>query len=268
MEGVGRKKHLTALFSIFEPYATCWEDFGGFLKVLFGETTPPSLAPSGRGEPAVRVEPLETRQCLCRHNEGGQHHSYLYTDERAEARGGELDIAVFNHTRYSRPCITTGAQEEKKNPGIVVADLCTKARNYLLLTGRQIEGHGVSCANSMSTDLQTTPRLSTKMRVATLAYLLNFADAPEQLAEQFRRLHDDRELFILHLCGCGLSSRNKQRHNIWHGGCCEKTHLQLGYHEENHAHRCYHYTITTVKPEDYTVVCESIRKTTYGKNLF
>ncbi|EGD87601.1 hypothetical protein H112_06158 [Trichophyton rubrum D6] len=116
MEGVGRKKHLTALFSIFEPYATCWEDFGGFLKVLFGETTPPSLAPSGRGEPAVRVEPLETRQCLCRHNEGGQHHSYLYTDERAEARGGELDIAVFNHTRYSRPCITTGAQEEKKNP--------------------------------------------------------------------------------------------------------------------------------------------------------
>ncbi|KDB21356.1 hypothetical protein H109_06708, partial [Trichophyton interdigitale MR816] len=201
MEGVGREKHLTTLFSIFEPYTTCWEDFGGFLKVLFGETAPPLLSPLhlsgiGRGEPPVYIEPLEIRQCVCRHNWGGQHHNCLHTDERSKTEG-ELNRAVFNHIRYSRPCITTGAQEEKKNPGIVVSDLCNKARNYLLLIGRQAEGHMALYANSdssLSTHMQT-PRLSTKMRVATLAYLLNFANTPDKLAEQFRRLCEDRELF-------------------------------------------------------------------------
>lgn len=102
----------------------------------------------------------------------------------------------------------------------------------------------------------TVARSSTKMRGATLAYLVQFADDPMALKAEFRRLRDRRDLWILHLCGCGI---------CWEGpdgqarlGCCEPTHLRLGTSEENRAHTAAHLGINYVQPGMYARHCSHL----------
>ncbi|KAI2778470.1 hypothetical protein F4815DRAFT_447187 [Daldinia loculata] len=110
-------------------------------------------------------------------------------------------------------------------------------------------------------------RRSTKMRVATLAYLCNFADQPDLLRREFRRLREDPELYVLHLCGCGLCL-GKSDSGIRIGGCCEKTHLKLGSAVENSRHRTFHETIRLAVDDDYPTLVGIVHRSVGGDGVF
>jgi len=116
--GVGRAKHLYSLLRVFQHRNGSWGDFGRFLESIF---TDPSQG--GRG--------LSATQITCRHNSGGKHYGVL-----AAAAAQPENYPMFDHERYRRPCISTGAFEDGKNPGLVVADLCEKAGQFLSRIGK------------------------------------------------------------------------------------------------------------------------------------
>jgi hypothetical protein len=43
---------------------------------------------------------------------------------------------MFNHLRYSRPCLAFGKGEANKNPGFIVSDTAIKARKFLMSIGK------------------------------------------------------------------------------------------------------------------------------------
>ncbi|KAM5447329.1 hypothetical protein MaudCBS49596_006093 [Microsporum audouinii] len=342
-EQEGRRKHLASLVSIFAHWRGSWIDFGNFLKVLFQEI--PAPPPRQLGQTLIKVEPPEVRRTICRHNKNGKHYRYLHMNSSQKTE----DCDVFNHERYTRHCITAGASEQNKNPGIIVSDICIKAKKYLYLIGKSnVNGNISQLTNSVinwsnfppsfgesairndtldidaddvvfdipfddskelstftetidttknniaqavadtaiitSTSYYITPfpdidfqessllegiqkRCTTKMRVATLAYLLNFADNPHKLADNIMRLRDDKDLSVLHLCGCGISTRHNKQ-SPWGGGCCEKTHLKLGYSMENNSQKCYHHTMINIEPVNYKEFCGWIHRAPHGAGLF
>jgi hypothetical protein len=109
------------------------------------------------------------------------------------------------------------------------------------------------------------PRRSTKMRVATLAYLWKFADHPRQLRDEFRRLRTDHDLQVLHLCGCGLC---KEENGTRVSGCVERTHLILGTAVMNGHHRTFHETLALCQVSDYTDLCRIFHNTQAGLGVF
>lgn len=342
----GRYKHLGQLALVFKHRHGSWRDFGQFLKFIFGDL------PGSTQTATV----LPIREVICRHNNGGKHYESLL----GAAQGPLSERPVFNHERYFRPCISTGAFEEKKNPGLVVADLCIKASRFLLSigkgdpeakTGRDFEydqtrddspscdeslgdpeSQGAICANNILlqprdravqaipalldpaqedsfdhdgffnnvdtlNDLEellavydrpstpasvTTPtglaesedsiiqdekRISTKIRVATLGYLWQFADNPVRLREQFRLLRSDPKLYVLHLCGCGISFTDPvSRQRRW--GCVERSHLVLGSAEVNMLHKSYHISLCHANPVDYQVLCGVFHRAENGDGIF
>lgn len=108
----GRDRHLGELALVFRHRGGTWGDFGRFLKFLFEDSLPVS-------------------SIACRHNSGGKHYETLVASSNQPD-----EYPMFAHERYSRPCISTGAFEEKKNPGLVVTDLCNKAARFLLSIGK------------------------------------------------------------------------------------------------------------------------------------
>jgi hypothetical protein len=357
----GRAKHLARLAAVFRHRHGTWGDFGLFLKMIFGE-----VLPVGR----VETAPLE--KISCRHNSGGRHHQILQASRIAPG-----DYPMFTHERYTRPCVTLGSFDRNKNPGLVVSDLCIKARAFLLSIGkgdendptgrdreyvppsddlemsspynpaeadpdsrelspvsevggylrslprvRQTQGSSsysapmeldaptpgesrpvedgsssyggslfeeedvleminswmapaeqsqqtvetMSDVGSIESLPQRAGRLSTKMRVATLAYLWKFADNAEQLRAEFRRLRRDNSLQVLHLCGCGLCIITEQGEKI--PGCCEKTHLMLGTAVMNGHHKNYHTTIGLSQVEDYPALCGILHRARNGDGIF
>jgi hypothetical protein len=109
-------------------------------------------------------------------------------------------------------------------------------------------------------------RSSTKMRAATLAYLRGFARDPERLREEMYRLRKERDLYVLHLCGCGLPYTNESGTLV--PGCCEWSHLRLGTSVENALHRSYHIVMEKSNVEDFPQLCDIIHRAEYGFDLF
>lgn len=95
-------------------------------------------------------------------------------------------------------------------------------------------------AQSTDSRLASSTRSSTKLRVATLAYLCQYSRKPEELREAFRRLRNDKKAHVLHLCGCGICY---ERNGIRYPGCCEPSHLMLGSFTENKLQESCHVTI-------------------------
>lgn len=46
------------------------------------------------------------------------------------------DYPMFNHERYARQCFSVDVYEDKKNPGLGIAALCSKARDFLAGIGK------------------------------------------------------------------------------------------------------------------------------------
>lgn len=67
----------------------------------------------------------------CRHTLGGRHHQFL-----TAALASPVDSVVFNHERYTRPCVSHGSYDAGKNGGLVVHDLCVRAAAFLRSIGR------------------------------------------------------------------------------------------------------------------------------------
>ena len=118
---VGRSKHLGELAMVFKHRHAKWHHFADFLREEFSDR---SVA-----GPNADVTPPLLQQVACRHNNGGRNHTALST-----ANNGPFQSA-FNHVRYQRPCVTMGTYDEKKNPGLVVHDLCTRAVRFLARIG-------------------------------------------------------------------------------------------------------------------------------------
>lgn len=312
---VRRAGHLGRIQGIFRRRGATWADIGLFLQFLFGERVVPrvglkSLDPPGR--------------CECRHKSGVHHIALSNLSVNAP---GDL---LTNHPHLIRPCITIGTADPGKNPGLVVDDLCSRARKFLARKyhishywGEKIEpedddgddeteytpsesgdnlslseleyepdgngsedddGYGpsgppsqnsaydmsniiaeadnvtrvaardardhiqtyeredreISLSTGVGESQGTEPeqaRKSTKLRAATLAYLLNFANSPTAFAREWRRMKRGDE-DVLHLCGCGICSRSPSGEKL--GGCVEKSHLRLGDQVENNKHREWH----------------------------
>jgi len=109
-------------------------------------------------------------------------------------------------------------------------------------------------------------RSSTQMRVATLGYLWGFAARPRRLREELRRLRTRTDLYVLHLCGCGLPYRQEGRDTC--PGCCEWSHLTLGSAAVNRNHAQYHATIKACPPASYPVLCREFHKGRDGEGIF
>jgi len=107
---------------------------------------------------------------------------------------------------------------------------------------------------------------STKMRAATLAYLAQFADRPRALRNEFRRLRREKDLMVVHLCGCGLCSAAPDGTKVL--GCTEPSHLRLGTSAENLAHSSFHTTIRSFPAEAFPDMCRWMHTTVYGKDVF
>lgn len=112
-------------------------------------------------------------------------------------------------------------------------------------------------SSSQDSANQYTGRSSTKIRVHTLAYLWGFADRPRRLREQFRILRTTPDLWVLHLCGCGISGRGVDGSQNY--GCTEKTHLILGSRELNEAHKNHHFTIRYTPADNYARLISALR---------
>lgn len=331
-EDRGRGKHLGELVKVFRHRGGSWRDMGNFLKSIFEEPGPQVLG--------------QVSRVVCRHNAGGRHYATL-----SAAAANASDYPMFDHPRYARPCISVGAFDSKKNPGVVVHDLCAKARDYLLSIGKgDPEGHAgrdfdfepavssppthpgesqatesqgsvnvsnivegrlrsddvpevieisdsedggieedllindgdipadvvgeISEAMSSEVDipdsgpsthsvLQDSRSTSTKMRVATLGYLWGFSDHQQALRAEFHRLCAEPELFVLHLCGCGLCVT---RDGVKVYGCVEFSHLRLGSHVENGTHRTFHRAIELSSEENYADLCRIFHEGCQGQD--
>ncbi|KAK1749312.1 hypothetical protein QBC47DRAFT_153372 [Echria macrotheca] len=117
----GRRKHLGELALVFKHRHGTWYDFGQFLKFIFSDLESSSL---DIPVPALKVG-------LCRHNPGGRNYPTLQDCVRDPAR-----YPMFPDERYGRQCVSIGTWEGGKNPGLVVADICSKAKAYLLCIGK------------------------------------------------------------------------------------------------------------------------------------
>jgi hypothetical protein len=345
----GRYRHLGQLALVFRHRHGTWEDLGQFLKHLFSDSPRYGVVAT-----APRRVPV-----ACRHNSGGKHHHTL-TDVAQYPE----NYPMFNHERYTRPCFGIGAFEDQKNPGLVVADICSKASRFLLSIGKgdqsEVSGRDFeydptredtvrgleSVGSSQVTDsqgsldsgniiedqrriagnsplaspaedsefddsffhdvdvqqelteilervdeegsrprtrstmetpygfresedsiVQSLERQSTKIRAATLGYLWQFADNPLELREQFRRLRSDRDLQVLHLCGCGICYTNSTTGNRVIG-CVDKTHLKLGSAVENGIHKIHHQGMSLGLASDYPVACLLVHRADHGGDLF
>jgi len=123
--GVGRAKHLGELAWVFHHRHGSWRDFGWFLKWLFSD-----LPPGVVDRYQLPAAPAQ-HQVFCRHNPGGENYDTLQActqDPQA--------FPMFNKERYRRQCLGIGAWERDKNPGLVVEDLCHKAKEFLLCIDR------------------------------------------------------------------------------------------------------------------------------------
>jgi hypothetical protein len=131
----GRAKHLGQLALIFYHRNGTWRDFARFLDYLFsGQTLRVFLGYMGEegdiGDPGAGAAPPHI-DIACRHNSGGRNHDVLI------ASGTDRNkYPMFNHERYTRKCFGIGAYDESKNPGLVVAAVCTKAKEFLLGIGK------------------------------------------------------------------------------------------------------------------------------------
>jgi hypothetical protein len=318
---VGRSKHLGELALIFKHRHATWHHFAMFLRDIFEDISV--------GGPNMESTRSGLAEIECRHNSGGTHHTEL-----SSARTGPYRSA-FNHVRYSRPCVTLGTYDDKKNPGLVVFDLCVRAKAFLrrIGVGDESEPSGrdfeydpnvnphprlseesmpdvtpedlveINRSNILSSSRRSKgkqeddsdygedffqaedvrdlvfqlgndgPRFSaeqsvsasgmrssldsvgqaneqrktTKMRVATLAYLWGFVNDLPALRTEFRKLRTQPNLNVLHLCGCGLCyTLNGQKVM----GCCEASHLMLGSQSLNNMHRMHHQLLA-LTPRQY-----------------
>ena len=341
-DNIGRRKHLGQLALVFQHRHGTWTDFGQFLKHIFSDS--PQYGSIGNvSQPVVPA---------CRHNPGGKHNPVL-----ADCKQNPDRYPAFDHERYTRPCISVGAFEEKKNPGLVVADICAKAKTFLLSIGkgdpRQATGRDIdyepasssvedsSAGESQVSDcmsiiddsnivggprqsvpeesfagndlfededvlaaleeilepldvaasvrqlhrmssssieapsglasedslLQLVGRPTTKMRAATLGYLWQFADQPNELRNEFRRLRSNDALQVLHLCGCGICYTIPNTVTRV-AGCVERSHLKLGLAEENGRHKTFHMTMAFSQVGDYHDLCGIVHRSTDGDGLF
>lgn len=110
-------------------------------------------------------------------------------------------------------------------------------------------------------------RVSTKMRVATLAWLYKFADSPGDLRLQFRHLRElSEDIGVLHLCGCGLCGYTPSGEKSL--GCCQRDHLILGDPTTNRNHRTFHEMLDLVQPEDYLTTVGIVQRSRDGRGVF
>jgi len=335
----GRGKHLGQLGLVFRHRGGTWGDFGQFLRTLFSDS--PSRGAVATTAPVI---------IDCRHNPGGRHHPILTASTQ-----NPQAYPMFNHERYSRPCTGLGSFELGKNPGWVVADLCTRAQRFLQSIGKggtialdpgrdvsynpadypmssppsvdasiatdsqgsisqsnildgprvvsmpaeedygddlfededvvddlarianEVEGNvRPRTSSTMETPtglhgsddsiLQEPTRSSTKMRVATLAYLWRFVQDPRELRTQFRLLRRDRSLHVLHLCGCGLCIQPSGGRRTL--GCVERSHLMLGPKSVNDNHASHHQFLGLTRDHQYPRVIDEIHKAEDGAGLF
>ena len=133
-ERVGRSKHLARLALIFYRRGASWGDLSGFIAALFSQNG----LPWKRGWPG--------HEMLCRHNLGGKHHDVLQMTS-----AGEIGYSSVNPEHYKRPCLGWGKGDDNKSPGIVVDDLLSRARNWLISIGKgEIVRGGLSRPSSQN----------------------------------------------------------------------------------------------------------------------
>lgn len=121
-DATGRRKHLGRIAPIFYHRGATWGDFGCFLENFF------------RGNLHVKkTGTVYFHEQKCRHNASGCHHALLQSSRELPDQ-----YPMFNHERYTRPCLSFGKGEEGKNMGFVVSDVCTRARKFLESIGKGV----------------------------------------------------------------------------------------------------------------------------------
>jgi hypothetical protein len=344
----GRRKHLGQLKLVFKNRGGTFSLLRQFFAETFGGQTMP--AAGGR----TPLYPMT--DCGCRHCPGGRHFLALRNSNRGQ---GPYPIKEPN-PRYEIPCTARGVWEDGKGCGVVVYDLCNRARKWLSEqpgfrepesqnTGKDrtygpssnpassqhesddipdslesgdlevIEetgelvvpcspnvGHGSntygarlrSGAGETYVDSQREQdpmdypwdphdsdvvddsdlyesqesclqrgRKSTMVRVATLAYIAKQSSDLLLFIDAFERLRLERDLCVLHLCGCGVCRKGPDGRKL--GGCTEPSHLMLGTMGLNKLHALWHECFNQVTDAAYPkIVGVAHEDSDSGRDLF
>ncbi|KAK4934346.1 hypothetical protein LTR10_024362 [Elasticomyces elasticus] len=118
-------------------------------------------------------------------------------------------------------------------------------------------------ATSSDIGTQLGTRVSTKMRVATLAILQKCSGDPlGAFKDMFNRLRN-RDEAVLHLCGCGIKFINLENGEAC-SGCVEGSHLMLGSSETNQVHLIFHKAMGACDVGDYVAQAQIAHRSQPG----
>jgi len=121
----------------------------------------------------------------------------------------------------------------------------------------------VQFATSSDVGTQLGTRVSTKMRVATLAILQRYSGDPTgAFRDMFTRLRT-RDEAVLHLCGCGIKFDNLENGEAC-SGCVEGSHLILGSPETNQTHLIFHKAMVACDVDDYVAQAQIAHRSQAG----
>lgn len=256
-----------------------YADVGGWLIRLF--------AVPGDEEYSAQIS-LPRKRMVCRHNDGGGHAGLL----------ANTTVASL-HPHMLKPCIAVGTYEEKKNNGIRKSSLRTSILRYLdqfrgeravgyisdsqpdILEGEtdhlgtdfldddeQLEAgsqYSIGLSSIATTSHAISARSSTKMRCHLLAYLYKYARNAHQLRQVIRGLRGDGNLWVLHLCGCGVGDTYQ---HLRSDGCSEPSHLMVGPWGVNENHRGHHWALCNNTAFNYPQLVALIQDGIDGDGIF
>lgn len=151
-------------------------------------------------------------------------------------------------------------------PGLAALEKERDAMEDLSSEASIVDGSEIPSSSQDSLGNRRQARQTVKMRAATLAYLWRFADRPRELKDAFRQLRSNKDLEVLHLCGCGLCFISNSGAKIV--GCAEWSHLSLGSKSTNADQAAMHRILKLLPPAGYAAQVALLQGIEAGRGIF
>jgi len=163
---------------------------------------------------------------------------------------------ISSHCPQATPSILSADEEETEAAASEVSD------EGISRTGTPVPPIAEAFSGSFTTGFSSPPgQVRTGFRIHNLTYLLGVwerapvASRAYALRAAAMELESGADVFILHLCGCGLCLSNSAKND----GCVEPSHLRTGDKRINDLHTQYHSVLRQSSPANYRPMRAAIR---------